>query len=265
MMRLTERLSRLFVKLSLLMGRTVLASIKNIRDSIVDQFRSDRDPLSRAEAQVQRLSGVTVILLAAVVLLVLWATGAQASSSPVFNILDVGAPEQPAPLADQPLAPAAPVPQPAGVPLTNVGGTLLFAMDVGGQSDIFALEPGESEPVRLTADPADDRDPVWSPDGTRIAFSSRRDGNWELYTLNVIDGTVNRLTFDLVYEAAPSWSPDGEFLAYEAYYNGNLDVYIVRSDGSEAPYPLTVSPEPDFSPAWITTLPGREIAYVSGR
>ncbi len=78
-------------------------------------------------------------------------------------------------------------------------------------------------------------------------------------------GEVNRLTYDLAYEAKPTWSNDGVWLTYEAYYQGNLDVYIVKADGSEGPYPLTRQPGPDYHPAWIPDIQGREIAYVSAR
>ena len=53
------------------------------------------------------------------------------------------------------------------------------------------------------------KDPVWSPDGTKIAFSSMRDdATWgEIYTMNA-DGTdVIRLTDNNTYDGTPSWSP----------------------------------------------------------
>ena len=52
-----------------------------------------------------------------------------------------------------------------------------------------------------------DSDPTWSPDGTRIAFSSDRDGDDEIYTMRS-DGTdVRRLTVNDAWDGEPAWSP----------------------------------------------------------
>lgn len=206
------------------------------------------------------MSGLIIGLLAAVVLLLLWATNPRTSVNPVVNLFNLITPAaaEPQIAAGEPQAAALPNP-------LQAGGTVAFDMRVNGQDDIYAIVIGETQPTRLTSHPADDRDPAWSPDGEKLAFTSRRDGNWELYVLDVITGELTRLTFDLAYEAAPSWSPDGMWLAYEGYQDGNLDIYIIRVDGSEGPFRLTFNPEPDFEPAWTRAEAGREIAYVSWR
>jgi TolB protein len=61
--------------------------------------------------------------------------------------------------------------------------------------------------TRLTDDPAADVDPAWSPDGTKIAFSSGRDENPKIYVMNA-DGTgVAPLTDDPAFDVTPRWSP----------------------------------------------------------
>ncbi|HLY27729.1 MAG TPA: DPP IV N-terminal domain-containing protein, partial [Aggregatilineales bacterium] len=139
----------------------------------------------------------------------------------------------------------------------------VYALRDRGHDNLYALTVGQKAPVRLTNTPADDQSPAWSPDGTKIAFASHRDGNWELYVMDVASGNTSRLTYDLAYESAPTWSPDGKFIAYEGYQNNNLDIYIVASDGSGNPIRLTQNPAPDYSPAWSPD--GRHIAYVSLR
>lgn len=60
-------------------------------------------------------------------------------------------------------------------------------------------------------------DPAWSPDGTRLAFASDREGNYnyDIYTMSSEDGSdVHRLTTDATQEADPVWSPDGSWIAY---------------------------------------------------
>ena len=50
---------------------------------------------------------------------------------------------------------------------------------------------------------------VWSPDGQKIAFASKRDGNWEIYVMNADGSGQQRLTRNAASDFAPAWSPDG--------------------------------------------------------
>jgi TolB protein len=170
-------------------------------------------------------------------------------------------PTDPAPAATA-TAPASPTPLPTQDPL-NGGGSVLFTLRQSGNSDLYALGIGQSAPVRLTNDPADDRDPAWSPDGQEIAFASRRDGNWEIYILRLKDGAVRRMTDDLAFDGGPSWSPDGQWLVFESYRSGSLDLYLMSADGQQGPLRLTQHPAPDFAPVWSPG--GRHIAFTSWR
>jgi TolB protein len=143
------------------------------------------------------------------------------------------------------------------------GGSVAFTIRRSGNNDIYVLTIGRSEPVRLTADPADDREPAWSPDGRELAFSSHRDGNWEIYILNLQNGETRRITNFLGFDGDPSWSPDGQWLVFESYRDNNLDLYIVKADGGSAPIRLTEHPSQDFSPVWAPG--GRHIAFTSWR
>ena len=95
-----------------------------------------------------------------------------------------------------------------------------FSLQEGGNFHLFAFSPQTLPLTRLTADPWDDITPALSPDGKSLAYSSRRNGYWDLYLLNLVSGSVLRLTDTLDYDAAPSWSPDGAFIAYESYTKG---------------------------------------------
>ena len=64
-----------------------------------------------------------------------------------------------------------------------------------------------SDQTRLTTNFLGNEDFAWSPDGARIAFWSRRDGNPEIYVMNA-DGTdLTRLTTNAAIDALPAWSP----------------------------------------------------------
>ncbi len=147
---------------------------------------------------------------------------------------------------------------------TTGGGAILYSQHVNGNSDIYMLPIGQADPVRITTDPAPDRDPVWSPDGSQIAFASRRGGNWDIYVYDIAAGKLRRLTRDKGYDGDPTWSPDGQWLAFSSYRQDNLDIYLVPADGSSSPFRLTRDPAPDFNPVWSPTG-GRHIAFTSWR
>jgi len=155
----------------------------------------------------------------------------------------------------------APTPGASPTPLGS-GGAVAFTLRRNGNADIYAINQASREVVRLTNDPADDRDPAWSPDGQMLAFASRRGDNWDVYLLDPEGGALIRLTRDPGFDACPTWSPDGEHIAFESYRNGNLDVYAMDSDGRNVRR-LTTDPAPDYSPAWSPD--GRAIAFVSFR
>ncbi len=142
------------------------------------------------------------------------------------------------------------------------GGMLAFTMRHNGNSDIYLLSQNTGDLLRLTFDPAEDRDPAWAPDGRMLAFTSRRAQNWDLYLLDMHSGTVLRLTRSADFEAGPTWSPDGKWLAYESYHEENLDIYILNVDSGEQ-IRLTSDPAPEYSPAWSPD--GRHIAFTSYR
>ncbi len=143
-------------------------------------------------------------------------------------------------------------------------GILLLAMRDGTNIHLFAYHPLYLPFTRLTDLPWDDISPALSPDGTRIAYSSRQNGYWDIYILDLVSGQQERVTDTPEYEASPTWSPDGQWLAYERYNGANLDIYIqsLAQAGSEI-IQLTDSAGADHSPAWSPA--GREIAFVSTR
>jgi Tol biopolymer transport system component len=75
---------------------------------------------------------------------------------------------------------------------------------------------------------------AWSPDGTRIAFASTRDGNYEIYVMNADGSAPRRLTNDPQSDYAPTWSPDGQRIAWRTNRDGNGEIYSMRADGTDA-------------------------------
>jgi TolB protein len=153
----------------------------------------------------------------------------------------------------------------AGLNSPLQAGTILAAIDEGGYSHLFAYQPKSPPLLRLTNGPWDDITPTASSDGRLVAFASNRDGQWDLYTLDLQSGDVERLTDTPEYDAAPTFSPDGRWLAYETLVGdgGGLEIYVQPVDHSSPPQRLTDQPGADTSPAWSPG--GRQIAFVSNR
>jgi TolB protein len=226
------------------------------------------DPL---RAQNRLLSGITVVLLAALIGVVLWATNpARQSALPpadvagdtsfTFNGADTPAPGTALPVASLSTV----VPTATALPsILDVQGSLAYVVRENAQDDIWALPVGSRTPIRLTNNPADERDPVWSPDGRKLAYASHQGNNWDLYIYDLPTNSTTRMTYDQSFQGAPSWSPDGKWLAYESYQGNNLDIYVTPIDASQPAQRVTDSPAPDFAPAWSPL--GRQIAFVSWR
>ncbi len=143
-------------------------------------------------------------------------------------------------------------------------GVLLLAMRDGNFIHLFAYHPTYLPLTRLSDHPWDDLDPALSPEGDRLAYTSRQNGYWDLYVLDLKTGQQSRLTDTPEYEGSPTWSPDGQWIAYERYNGISLDIYIQSlTDPEAAPIQLTDDPGIDCSPAWSPQ--GREIAFVSSR
>jgi dipeptidyl aminopeptidase/acylaminoacyl peptidase len=115
------------------------------------------------------------------------------------------------------------------------------------------MNPDGTGKTRLTNNPAFDFDPSWSPDGTKIAFTSDRDGNQEIYVINAADGTnPRRLTNNPAFDTSPSWSPDGTKIAFTSDRDTNEEIYVMNAaDGSEQTN-ISNKRGGDYLPDWGT-------------
>ncbi|MCI0551864.1 MAG: hypothetical protein L0287_12990 [Anaerolineae bacterium] len=100
------------------------------------------------------------------------------------------------------------------------------------QPDITLVNIESGETHVLAANPALDINPTWSPDGSRLAFVSDREGNREIYLISP-DGTgMVNLTNDPAFDYSPVWSPSGRYIAFLSNREGTLALYVMNADGS---------------------------------
>jgi Tol biopolymer transport system component len=135
--------------------------------------------------------------------------------------------------------------------------------DLTSASDIWLVDLSRESSSRFTFDPAMDTHPVWSPDGSRIVFSSGRAGPDDLYWKPSNGAGTEELLFKSVNRKVPSdWSSDGRFVLYsETTTNNSSDIWALPLFGDKQPIPIVQSSfgegQAKFSPD------GRWIVYVS--
>jgi len=102
--------------------------------------------------------------------------------------------------------------------------------------------------------------PVFSPDGTRIAFMSGRDGNPEIYVMNVDGSNLRRLTNHPAGDGTPTWSPNSQQIAFVSDRTGTPQIYLMGGDGSNVRR-ITMSESWADQPTW-SPAPFNEIAFA---
>jgi Tol biopolymer transport system component len=100
--------------------------------------------------------------------------------------------------------------------------------------DVFVMDADGSHVRRLTSNAAQDYPGAWSPDGTQIAFFSRRDGDGDVYVMDADGANLRRVTDQPGAQAADAWLPDGRLVIGSAQegVEGPPDWFVVRPDGS---------------------------------
>ncbi|MBI1791330.1 MAG: serine/threonine-protein kinase [Acidobacteria bacterium] len=135
-----------------------------------------------------------------------------------------------------------------GAALSPDGKLVVYASDRAGGTnlDLFVQQVGSGKPVRLTEDPADDRDPNFSPDGSRIVFRYERDGGG-IYVVPALGGEARLLAKDGRF---PRFSPDGKWIVFQiGRFLSDSSVYVVSAAGG-SPRKLATGTAHAEAPVW---------------
>jgi streptogramin lyase len=144
------------------------------------------------------------------------------------------------------------------------GSKVVFSgrLPAAADPNVFVVNVDGTGLTQLTTDPANDQFSAWSPDGSKIVFTSNRTGIPQLWLMGADGDNQTQLTRDPTpKDQLPDWSPDGSRIAYvqrTAPVGG--DIWVVNADGSD-PHPLTSGPPDELGTAWSPD--GTQIAYLN--
>jgi Tol biopolymer transport system component len=130
------------------------------------------------------------------------------------------------------------------------------------QQDVFVYDLDRGDFDRFTLNPHNDFDPLWTPDGTSLVFTSAREGNLNLHIKPSDRSLRSRPCLINEYPKwASSWSPDGELAFVQEHPENGLDVWILSDCDSKTPRLLLGEPFNENRPAFSPD--GQWLAYSS--
>src|SRR5574338_869007 len=138
-----------------------------------------------------------------------------------------------------------------------------IALVSGG--DIWTVAATGGEARLLVSHPASESRPLFSPGGSRLAFTSTRTGNGDVYVLTIATGAVKRLTFDDAGELVNGWSPDGRYLYFSSSgrdISSMNDIMRVDSDGGT---PMSVAADRYASEYFAAPAPDNKMLAITAR
>jgi Tol biopolymer transport system component len=146
--------------------------------------------------------------------------------------------------------------------LERVNGKIAFVSIDNPYStgDIYSIDPDGSNLTRLTSNQSyqGDRFRAWSPDGSQIAFTSYRNGNYQIYVATAGGANPRQITMGGLSNMHPSWSPDGRRLAFSRWESSGAGIFTIDLDGTNLTRLTTAPGYSDVS--WSPD--GTRIAFV---
>lgn len=110
---------------------------------------------------------------------------------------------------------------------------MAFYSDASNSLDLWiATLDGQLQPLTQDPDPSSEREPAWSPNGSKIAFTSNKAGNLDIWVVDPDGSNPVQLTTDPADEEEPTWSPDGSRIVYIKDERGLDVIRTMNSDGT---------------------------------
>src|SRR4029453_8731114 len=99
-------------------------------------------------------------------------------------------------------------------------------------SQVWTMNLDGSDQRQLSHEESDDRHPVWSPDGSMLAFDAGTNVLREIWVMNADGSNRHQITQLDGFASFPNWSRDGQHLAFYLYKAGVTDLYVVDAAGT---------------------------------
>jgi len=138
---------------------------------------------------------------------------------------------------------------------------LLFVQAEGAGKELYIMDYDGAQVQKVTANSSINLAPEWWPDGKGLIYTSYKDGNPDLYSLNMVGGET-RIASGLGVSVGAAFSPDGRTLAFMGNREGNPDIFLAEPSGKNLRR-ITQLKSIEASPTWSPD--GRRIAFVSDR
>lgn len=136
--------------------------------------------------------------------------------------------------------------------LTGIRGVfntkIAYTVQAGKGKDIYVMDMDGFDPKPVTKNKSINLSPSWSPDGTRLAFTSFMKGNPDLYIVTVGRKDYRRITSGST-NITPKWSPDGSTIAFASSVTGVSNIYTISPSGGSM-HRVTQADVIDVSPTW---------------
>ena len=135
--------------------------------------------------------------------------------------------------------------------------TNIWRLDLSGS----AKDPGNA-PTLFISSTWLDVEARYSPDGKKIAFTSKRSGNFQIWVCDSDGSKPQQLTDLASANGDPNWSPDSRYLSFDTRIRGNADIFVISAEGGQ-PRALTTEPSDDVTSSWSGD--GRWVYFSSNR
>ena len=154
-------------------------------------------------------------------------------------------------------------PHKAHAATTVSNGDIAYSDNGANSQDVFSIHPDGSGATDLTNSPSNEgnRQPGYSPDGTKIAYVTSLSSNSEIYSMSADGTNQTNLTNDPSADRDPNWSPAGTKIAFSSDRAGNNDIFTMNTDGSGQINLTSGATSNERFPVWSPN--GLRIAYAS--
>lgn len=128
------------------------------------------------------------------------------------------------------------------------------------KGDIYKVATGGGNAVRLTAQPSYESSPIWSPDGSKIAFASDRNGGRDIFIMPSTGGAATQLTSHSAAETPEAFTPDGKYVVYSASIQDPAASAMFPTGVMRELYRVSVS---GGRPQQILATPALNVSYLA--